>query len=227
MMTKRLLPVAVTTALLAGAGTAQAEISANVTVATDYLFRGISQTDERPAIQGGFDYAHDSGIYVGTWASNVNFGTQTSTEMDYYIGFANETDGGFGYDLSVIFFDYPGDGKFDYIEYALGFSYGGFGFGLVYSDEYLGDDGPEFWYPYADYSFGLTEDLSLDLHVGYSDIDADDFWAPGEDSYFDYHIALGYSVAGVDLSLGYYDTDLDDDFELAEGRALFSISKSF
>ena len=57
---------------------------------TDYRFRGISQNDEDFAIQGGFDYAHDSGFYAGLWASNVDFQIQTvddaSAELDIYAG---------------------------------------------------------------------------------------------------------------------------------------------
>jgi hypothetical protein len=62
----------IATALLASSSAAMAEISANVTLASDYVFRGVSQTDNQMAIQGGFDWGHDSGFYVGTWASNVD-----------------------------------------------------------------------------------------------------------------------------------------------------------
>ena len=58
--------------LLAATGAA-ADITGNVGLTTDYVFRGISQTDEKPAIQGGLDYAHSSGAYAGVWASNVDF----------------------------------------------------------------------------------------------------------------------------------------------------------
>ncbi|WP_292773230.1 TorF family putative porin, partial [Methylophaga sp. UBA5100] len=48
-------------------------VTANVLIGSDYIFRGISQTDNNPTIQGGIDYGHASGLYVGTWASNVDF----------------------------------------------------------------------------------------------------------------------------------------------------------
>ena len=64
------------TALLAGAGVAQAELSANLGVQSNYYFRGITQTDDKAAVSGGIDYAHDSGFYLGTWLSNVDFGRQ-------------------------------------------------------------------------------------------------------------------------------------------------------
>ncbi|MCW8930992.1 MAG: TorF family putative porin, partial [Gammaproteobacteria bacterium] len=79
-------------------------ISANVALTTDYYFRGISQTDNDGALQGGFDWAHDSGAYAGVWASNVSFG-DTHLEFDTYAGFSNEV-GDFGYDVGVIKYNY-------------------------------------------------------------------------------------------------------------------------
>lgn len=241
MLNKKLLTAAVTTALMAGAGFTQAdetatmtdegathEISANITLASDYTFRGISQTDEKPAIQGGFDYEHSTGLYVGTWASNVNFGegSNSSTEMDFYGGFAGETDGGLGYDVSYIFFDYKGDSDFDYQEFGFALSYVGVTLGVYYSDEYLGNDGPEFWYPYLQYSYGFDFGVSLDLHYGYSDAsDADYDFFGSDDTYSDWSIGLGYSAFGVDFAVAYVDTDLDD-LDAADARAVFSISKS-
>jgi len=226
MFKKTQLSALVAIVTLTGAATASAEISGNVSLVSDYSFRGISQTAEKGAIQGGFDYAAESGLYVGTWASNVEFGTESSTEMDYYIGYAGEA-GGFGYDVSYIYFDYEGDAEFDYQEFALGFSYGDLSFGVNYSSEYLGDGGPDFLYPYVGYSMALTEGLSLDLHYGYSDIDATDFWGPGEDSYSDYSATLGYSAGGVDFGLAFVGTDLDDSVVAgSDDRIIFSISKS-
>ena len=64
-------------------------ISGNFGLFSDYRFRGVSQTDKKPAAQGGFDLAHKSGIYVGTWTSNVSQWTATgaSQEIDLYGGF--------------------------------------------------------------------------------------------------------------------------------------------
>lgn len=226
MFKKTQLSALVAIVTLTGAATASAEISGNVSLVSDYSFRGISQTGEKGAIQGGFDYAAESGLYVGTWASNVEFGTESSTEMDYYIGYAGEA-GGLGYDVSYIYFDYEGDAEFDYQEFALGFSYGDLSFGVNYSSEYLGDGGPDFLYPYVGYSMALTEGLSLDLHYGYSDIDATDFWGPGEDSYSDYSATLGFSAGGVDFGLAFVGTDLDDSVVAgSDDRIIFSISKS-
>ncbi|MBE0616861.1 MAG: hypothetical protein IH608_02885, partial [Proteobacteria bacterium] len=87
-----------------GGWLAESNFSGNVAMTSDYVFRGISQTDSNPAIQGGFDYASPVGLYVGTWASNVAFGG--NIEMDWYGGFSNEV-AGFSYDLGVIYYAYP------------------------------------------------------------------------------------------------------------------------
>jgi uncharacterized protein (TIGR02001 family) len=221
MLHKKLLPASIAAALLMGAATAQAEISANVTLATDYTFRGISQTGERGAIQGGFDWSGESGLYAGIWASNINFGGDASTEMDYYGGFAGETAGGLGYDIGFIYYDYENESEFDYLEFALGFSYADFSAGVNYSNKF-GDGGPKYIYYSAGYDMALTEEFSL----GYTYTDEDDFWEEGEDTYWDYGITLGYSAFELDFALAFIGTSLNDVDE-ADNRVVFSISKEF
>lgn len=109
----------IATALLATLpmiGTAQAEgphsLSGNITLTTDYVFRGISQSQGQPALQGGFDYAHESGFYIGTWASNVGWvddmaKKNNSMEIDLYLGYAGEA-GPISYDVGAIRYFYPG-----------------------------------------------------------------------------------------------------------------------
>ena len=63
--------------------------TSNIGFKTDYLFRGISQTRRNPAVQGGFDFSTKSGYYLGTWASNVDFGNTANTEFDLYGGFTS------------------------------------------------------------------------------------------------------------------------------------------
>src|SRR5690606_38862768 len=62
--------------------------STNVSLATDYVYRGISQTDEEPAVQGGLDWEHETGLYLGIWASNIdlNDDDEAHVEIDYYGG---------------------------------------------------------------------------------------------------------------------------------------------
>jgi uncharacterized protein (TIGR02001 family) len=101
-------------------------ITANVTVVNDYRYRGISQSNFKPAIQGGFDYAHESGFYIGNWTSSISWisdyysasgagGTGSSVsapvEMDFYAGFKKELIApGFASDIGVLQYWYPTSG---------------------------------------------------------------------------------------------------------------------
>ena len=97
-------------------------VTANVTVTNDYRYRGITQTNYMPAIQGGFDYAHESGLYIGNWNSNISWISDAASqggannvsapiEMDFYAGFKKELIGeGFASDLGVLQYYYPTTG---------------------------------------------------------------------------------------------------------------------
>jgi uncharacterized protein (TIGR02001 family) len=100
-------------------------ITANVTVVNDYRYRGMTQSNYKPAIQGGFDYAHESGFYVGNWNSSISWisdanGTGSTTygnsvsapiEMDFYAGFKKELIGeGFASDIGMLQYYYPTSG---------------------------------------------------------------------------------------------------------------------
>ena len=94
-------------------------ITANVTVTNDYRYRGITQSNYQPAVQGGFDYAHESGFYIGNWNSSINWianANPTVTapiEMDFYGGFKKELIGeGFASDFGVLQYYYPAKGSY-------------------------------------------------------------------------------------------------------------------
>jgi uncharacterized protein (TIGR02001 family) len=95
--------------------------TANVALVSDYLYRGISQSGGKPAIQGGFDYAHSSGFYAGVWGSSISWlgdsivttvgaagATQAGLELDTYLGFKNSFAGDFNYDVGFLRYNYPG-----------------------------------------------------------------------------------------------------------------------
>jgi uncharacterized protein (TIGR02001 family) len=95
-------------------------VTANVTIVNDYRFRGISQTNYQPAIQGGFDYAHESGLYIGNWNSTINWVSNTTDnavraplEMNFYGGFKKELIApGFASDFGVLQYYYPQSGSY-------------------------------------------------------------------------------------------------------------------
>lgn len=91
-------------------------LTANVGLTSQYVYRGITQTAEKPAIQGGADFTHSSGLYLGTWGSNISWfsdnpsngtGNSVSMEWDLYGGYRN-TIGDIGYDVGVLQYYYPG-----------------------------------------------------------------------------------------------------------------------
>jgi len=233
------------------------EFSGNVTLATDYRFRGISQGDRSPAIQGGFDLELENGFYVGTWASNVTF-SGAAMELDVYAGFGGSFNENVGYDLGVLYYAYPeddavdlnglGNRDLDYAEIYGSISFGDATLGVAYSPDYFYET-DSFFYVYGDYSFGLAENLSLDLHYGLNIFDDEEvgadfgigscsaFRANGEcangseDTYADWSVGLSTSAAGLDFALQYIDTDLDDedcfgDTKLCDSTVVFSVSKS-
>jgi uncharacterized protein (TIGR02001 family) len=239
MFNKKLLTAALATSLFAGATAVQAdtEISANVALTSDYKFRGVSQSNEDIAIQGGFDIAWDNGIYVGTWGSSVDFDTNDvgfdgSLELDLYAGWAGDITDNVGVDVGYMYYGYPGDDgdDGDYQEVYLKVNLWDGTLGAVYSDDYYGGTG-SFYYLSGDYSFGLGENFSLDLHLGYNDLDKDGgFLGTDTDSYVDYSVGVTTSWLAVDWTLAYVGTDLDEedvfDTDWGEDTVVFTISKS-
>ncbi len=110
-------------AALAVPGVALAEeasphtFTSNVSLVSDYLYRGISQTNAKPAIQGGFDYSHSSGFYAGVWGSSISWmtdagaglqvATSSQVELDTYFGFKNSFANDFTYDVGFLRYNYP------------------------------------------------------------------------------------------------------------------------
>ena len=227
--------------VLAGvAATAQAEISGNVALTTDYVFRGISQTGEDPAVQGGFDYAHDSGFYLGTWASSLEFGEDSSVvdpasmELDVYAGYSGNFTDALSYDVSVVHYMYPGASSslnYDFTEVgaALGYDFGvaAITVGVAYSPDYFASSDTATYY-YADLAVPLPSDFSVNFHVGQQNID--DNAAFGTPDYADYKVGVSKDIAGFGLALDWVDTDLSQSecfggSDLCDSRVVFTVSK--
>ncbi|HAI96363.1 MAG TPA: hypothetical protein DCL50_02870, partial [Methylococcaceae bacterium] len=140
----KLLKTTAVAGLLVASGAASAiELSGNVALTTDYVWRGVSQTDGSPAIQGGFDADLGNGLYAGVWGSNVDFGGDESMELDVYAGWAGEFNG-VGVDVGVLHYAYPTSGtETDFTEVYVGLSMGMFSltqyFGLDSGSDDLGD----------------------------------------------------------------------------------------
>lgn len=228
-------------ALAALAGAAPAgDIAGNVTLASDYTFRGISQTDEKPAIQGGFDYAHDSGLYAGVWASNVDFedGDEAEVEIDLYAGMTGQA-GDLGWELGALYYNYPGVAdssglKYDYWEFGPTLTYplgpASASLLMLWSPNFFNETGK-----------GLYTELGLSAPVGpatvgatfgHQDIERNAKF--GTPDYNNWTVYASTELAGIGLKLAYVDTDLSSSecfgggtFEdWCESRAVFSLSKA-
>jgi uncharacterized protein (TIGR02001 family) len=207
------------------------EFSANVALTSEYFFRGISQSDDRPAIQGGFDWSHDIGVHAGIWASNVDF-TDAVVEIDYSAGFGRSI-GDFSYDISGIYYTYPGAMNsldYDFFEVAGSASYD-FGFasvtgGINYSPNYFGDSGSAV-YPSLSVNVPIGDYFYAGGHVGYQSIsDETKFGVP---DYVDWGLNVGATYKGFDFNIAYTDTDLSESecTDLCDPTVLFTVSKSF
>jgi len=119
---KKILAASASLMMLAGAAQAQTAapaapapdwtVAGNVSLNSDYRFRGFTQTNYGAALQGGIDITHKSGFYVGNWNSNVaqDLYNGASLEMDFYGGFKGEVAPGLGYDVGAIYYYYPQSG---------------------------------------------------------------------------------------------------------------------
>lgn len=239
-LTPLIMTAAVAAPFLTSSNAAQAEvsISGNVALTTDYRFRGISQSDSAPSIQGGFDVAWDSGFYIGTWGAAVDFdsssdiGLNGGIELDYYAGFAGSFgESGVGYDVGYLYYDYPQDEALlgDYQEVYGSLSFNSLTLGLNYSDDYWGESG-EFYYIYGSYSFALPNDISLDVLLGRGNYDEVIYLSDGADSHLNWVVSLTKAVGGVDFTLAYEDTNLSKSevygYDWAEATLIFTAAKS-
>ncbi len=224
--TKKLLLALCLTSTLGSASFAAEEvaspISVNITIANDYIWRGKTQSNDKEAIQGGFDYTHKSGFAAGIWGSNVADGS----EFDYYGSYSGEA-GNIGYEVGYIAYRYSKDAAsnpLNFDEVYVGASYGDFG--LTY---YKGDGKKSLKVgDYIEGSYGVNiSDIDVSVTAGkYSEAVSGD-----SSDYMTYGLSFGKSYAGLDYTLGFTmvsDSDSSASYNtLDEKNTVFSISKSF
>ena len=179
-----------------------ANVSANVSFSSDYIWRGMTQTDG-PAMSGGFDFESENGFYAGIWGSNVNFNDGAGSELDYYYGYGFEV-GNVGIDLGYVAFDYPQNNTgLDFEEIVIGLSMGDLGLTFALGQ----DSAPD--YTEISYAFG-------DVSLSYGEYD---------DYGNNFGISYDFECGTYDCGIGY--SDFSDNGYGADGDALvFSISAS-
>jgi uncharacterized protein (TIGR02001 family) len=190
-------------------------VSGNAAITSDYRFRGVSFSDGDIAVQGGIDVAHESGFYVGTWASSIeDSATFGHTELDLYGGWSGEVSSGVTVDVGLLYYVYPNGegglaGPSDYFEpYAsisgtLGPIEATLGAAYAFDQAAIGDD--DNIYVYTDFSSGIPNTpISLKAHLGYTDgtlstaADGDNFdWSVGADWAVTKNLTASLSYVGV------------------------------
>ncbi len=208
----------------AAAPTPEHTFTYNVGLFSQYIFRGLTQTNEDAAIQGGVDYAHSSGFYAGAWASNISWlkdadaYTSSSLELDLYGGYANSIgDTGIGYNVGLLQYIYPGDelpgvkkAETTEVYGSLSYKWLAAKLSVVASDGAFGfrnADGS--WYAEVNGNFPILETgITANLHVG-----RQEFSGQGTNvfDYTDWKIGATKSWAnGVNLGAYYTDTTAKD-----------------
>jgi len=236
---------------LAPAGNAHAGVAGSVALTSDYLFRGISQNNQEPALQASLEYAADSGFYAGAWGSNISwlsdltaFGipVSSSLELDLYGGYRGKFSDTVAYDVGALYYWYPGDYPPGFNSPDTGEIYAGITFG-----------------PYAGTTFGAKYSYALTDLFGYADSDGSGYldlnanwefiptwtlnvhggkqWVENNDiaEYADWKVGVTKGFAnGFSAALAYADTDADQPFYtnaygnfLGEDTVVLTVTRTF
>jgi uncharacterized protein (TIGR02001 family) len=200
----------------------EAKISGNISLTSDYVSRGVSYSDNNPAVQGGLDFFHPTGFYSGIWGSNYDFDTDAQVEMDFYGGIAGPIVGGLGWDFGVAYYVFPEESGTNYGEVYGGLNYKAFASKFWYANDYGGTGGNE-TYLEVGLKLNLPHSVGLGLHGGYSDFDAE----TGIEGYMDYKANLFREFEEMNFDLSYTDTDWNQFGNRDDRRFIFTVSKNF
>lgn len=188
-------------------------LSFNAGLVSEYRYRGIAQTRFKPAVQGGIDFAHKSGFYIGTWASTIKWikdgGGDASAEIDVYGGYKN-TIGDFGYDVGILRYNYPShklavSPNTNEIYGALTFGPATLKYSHATSNLFGFSDSKGSGYLDLSATFDLGSGWSVVPHIGHQKVDGS---GNGDFSYTDYSVTLNKDFGnGLVASLTALDTN--------------------
>lgn len=244
-MKKSILAIAATLTLTALPSVSFAEdspLSFNVSLTSDYRYRGISQSRLKPAIQGGVDYALPAGFYVGAWASTIKWikdipGGDAGVEIDLYGGLKGSITTDLGYDVGVLTYQYPSNkltpsANTTELYGALTFGPATLKYSHAVTNTFANADSKNSFYIDASAAFEVGGGVMLTPHVGYQKIKG-----PNSDvgTYTDYSLTASMDVAGFGLSAAIVGTDADKAFysspangkELGKPGLVVAVKKTF
>lgn len=242
---------ALAAALACAASPAFAGASGSIALTSDYLFRGVSQTNQEPALQAGIEYAHDSGFYAGAWGSNVSWLSDTvvpgddisnSLELDAYLGYRGKAGDIFSYDLGVLTYYYPGDypsgfNSPDTTEVYLGATLApsetvsiGLKYSYAVTDLFGYADSDGSGYLDASLNWTFQPGWTLNLHGGKQWIESNDAfdyvdWKLGVTKSFDNGFSVAAAYSDTDAEKALY-TNAHGNF-LADSAFTLTVSKAF
>jgi len=243
--------------MVMASGVALADVSSTITVASDYDFRGITQTGLSPALQGSLDWEAENGLYAGLWGSNIDFGqdpgdgfdtVDLNVEVDLILGYAGDFTEAFGYDVGATYYKYLGNddeqdtADFDYLELYAGLGITQYASAKLWYSPDFSNSGESAWYLEANGDIPLIWGIGLALHAGYN---AGDYWDSDEiglAEFVDYSVGLTRTFGRFDFAVKYIDgSDLkeadcskssvlcpgDDEVFSSEAKAFISVSTTF
>lgn len=234
------------------APTPEHTVTSNVALVSDYLYRGISQTGAGAAVQGGFDYAHSSGLYAGVWGSSISWlgdagvATTAGLELDTYAGYKGAVSD-VAYDVGFLRYNYPGTYAAGAVKADTNEIYGAATYSIV-TAKYSYSLGDTFGVPdskgtgYFDLSasYALADSgVTLGAHYGKQSFKGSSAkyiaaTAAGSPSYSDYKLSVAKDFSGYALGLAYSNTTNTtaaytsvQNKKLGKGTAVLSLSRSF
>lgn len=199
------------------------ETSGNVTLATDYILRGITQTDHQPSVQGGYEWYHPTGVFLGVSGANVHFpSSSASFELDGYGGYSYDIAKKLNVSAAISYYSYfASEGKSGF-DFPVDLAWRSFRFEVDYAPDWQGEG--SVWYLQGGWTDQVIWDFKLGLFVGYS------MFGPDADTpdYADFRASIAHNFMGLEWSLTGVDTSQREINDTDTGpRAIFAISKSF
>ena len=200
-------------------------ISWEVNAVSDYLFRGVSQTDEKATLQGTLTWSSASGVYVGGFASGVDFGTGSpDIEVDYFVGYGFDASDSVNLDVMLNRYTYPGASELAYNELITTATIAEHSAITVgYTNDIWGS-GTDGWYYGLRHDWVLPREVTLSASVGRTQF-RDNLAVAAED-YTDWSVAVSRRFGPAEVSLGYFGTDASARAsfgKLADNRLLLSV----
>lgn len=213
-------------------------LTGNVSLLTDYRYRGISQTRLKPAVQGTIDFAHSSGFYLGAFATNIKWikdgGGGANVEIDLYGGYKGSISGDLGYDVGILQYVYPSNNlnpSANTTEIYGGLTYKQFGLKYYRSVSNLFGFTNSKGSGYLDASatFDLGDGWGVTGHIGHTSVASNSKF-----SYTDYKIGVTKDISGFILGASIIGTDTKQyvgpapgNKNLGKDSIVLSIGKNF